>query len=65
MTIQIFNNEHFKNIQEILVNVGEVIEGNLLCDIEPTNIVNAPEELAKIKNLQYLCKNKKRFVKLE
>jgi hypothetical protein len=33
----IIKNEHIKNITNILTNIGEGIEGNLLCDKTPEN----------------------------
>ena len=55
----IVNNIHVKNITKILKYVGERIEGNLICDIRPDNYVISRNK-SKIKNLQYLCKNKKK-----
>lgn len=49
---------HFKNIENILKEVGEKVEGNLICDISPDNNV-ADKNIAKIINLQNLCLGKK------
>ena len=59
----ILNNIHIKNITKILKNVGERVEGNLICDIRPDNYVISGNE-SKIKNLQYLCKNKKKIIEI-
>ena len=37
--MDLLNNIHIKYIERILQQVGERIEGNLVCDIEPTNYV--------------------------
>ena len=55
----ILNNIHLKNITKILKDVGKTIEGNLICDVRPDNYVTSKNE-SKIKNLQYLCKKKKK-----
>uniref|UniRef100_A0A6C0ENW0 Class I SAM-dependent methyltransferase n=1 Tax=viral metagenome TaxID=1070528 RepID=A0A6C0ENW0_9ZZZZ len=59
----ILNNIHVKNITKILKDVGERVEGNLICDIRPDNYVISSNE-SKIKNLQYLCKNKKKIIEI-
>lgn len=59
----IINNNHIKNITKILNDVGERIEGNLICDIEPENYVISTNKY-KIKNLQYLCKNKQKIIEI-
>ena len=54
---------HLKNITKILYDIGERVEGNLICDIKPDNyIIN--HNKSKIKNLQYLCKNKKKIIEI-
>ena len=35
--MDLIENIHIKNITEILRNIGERVEGNLLCDIYPDN----------------------------
>ena len=59
----IINNIHVKNLTNILNNVGERVEGNLICNIKPDNYVISKNE-SKIKNLQYLCKNKKKIIEI-
>lgn len=59
----ILNNIHIKNITKILKDVGEDIEGNLICDISPDNyVINRNKN--KIENLQYLCKKKKKIIEI-
>lgn len=50
----ILNNIHVNNITKILKDIGERVEGNLICDIRPDYYVITQNE-SKIKNLQYLC----------
>lgn len=59
----ILNNIHLKNITKILKDIGERVEGNLICDIRPDNYIITQNE-SKIKNLQYLCKNKKKIIEI-
>ena len=47
------NNIHIQNITKILKQVGERVEGNLICDIYPDNWIYH-ENLDKIHNLQLL-----------
>ena len=47
------NNLHIQNIASILRMIGERVEGNLICDIDPENYV-IDRYLTKIKNLQAL-----------
>ena len=35
--MDLLENKHIKNITDILLQVGERIEGNLVCDITPMN----------------------------
>lgn len=59
----IIDNIHIQNLTKILKDVGERVEGNLICDITPDNyVININE--SKIKNLQYLCKNKKKIIEI-
>jgi predicted O-methyltransferase YrrM len=61
----IIKNEHMKNITNILTKIGECIEGNLLCDKTPENWThNEPKCLAKIKNLQTICKDKEKIIEI-
>jgi predicted O-methyltransferase YrrM len=52
------SNTHIQNIEKILKGVGERVEGNLVCDINPGNYT-IQRNLAKIQNLQILCRGKK------
>jgi predicted O-methyltransferase YrrM len=61
--MDIVDNDYIKELTKILESVGERIEGNLVCDITPTNWV-IHNNIDKIKNLQYLCKNKKKIVEI-
>ena len=59
--IKLFNSRldfHFKNIEKILKEVGEKVEGNLICDISPENNVSK-RNISKIINIQNLCIGKK------
>jgi hypothetical protein len=57
------NNKYIQDISQILEETGEIIEGNLICDIYPRNW-KIEENINKIKNLQYLCKNKKKIIEI-
>ena len=59
----IIDNIHVQNLTKILNDVGERVEGNLICDIKPDNYVISKNE-SKIKNLQYLCKNKRKIIEI-
>jgi len=61
--MDIIDNDYIKELTKILESVGERIEGNLVCDITPTNWV-IHNNIDKIKNLQYLCKNKKKIIEI-
>ena len=61
--MELIENEHVKNITNILEKIGERIEGNLMCDIEPSNWI-IEGNINKIRNLQYLCKNKKKITEI-
>ena len=54
----IMNNEHVKNLTNILKDIGERVEGNLICDVKPDNYI-IRRSIRKIKNLQHLCQRKK------
>jgi predicted O-methyltransferase YrrM len=56
-------NGHFEKISQILNEIGERVEGNLICDVDSSNIV-ITRNLAKIKNLQYLSKNKNKICEI-
>jgi hypothetical protein len=61
--MDIINNIHVKNITKILSDVGERVEGNLICDVKPDNY-RIGRHANKIKNLQYLCKDKKKIIEI-
>ena len=61
--MDIINNIHVKNITKILSDVGERVEGNLICDVKPDNY-RIGRNANKIKNLQYLCKDKKKIIEI-
>lgn len=61
--MDIINSDHLKNITTILHSIGERIEGNLICDIYPDNMIHYIT-INKIANLQYLCKDKKKIVEI-
>jgi predicted O-methyltransferase YrrM len=48
---------HFDHIGSIICQIGEQLEGNLICDIHPSNII-VDRNRAKISNLQHLATNK-------
>jgi predicted O-methyltransferase YrrM len=54
---------HFEKIAEILNNIGERIEGNLICDIHSENIV-VERNRPKILNLQNLTEGKKKICEI-
>jgi predicted O-methyltransferase YrrM len=56
-------NEHFEKLSQILNEIGERVEGNLICDVDSGNIVIS-RNLAKIKNLQHLSKNKNKICEI-
>ena len=62
--ISILDSIHVKNITKILKEVGERIEGNLICNISADDYSNSKKYESKIKNLQYLCKNKKKILEI-
>ena len=61
--MDLLDNIHIKRIESILEEVGERIEGNLVCDIHPKNYTIS-RNLTKIKNLQVACKGKKRICEI-
>jgi Methyltransferase domain len=63
ITMDLLNNIHIKYIEGILQQVGERVEGNLVCDINPTNYVLS-RNIDKVKNLQFLCKGKRRICEI-
>jgi predicted O-methyltransferase YrrM len=61
--MDLIENKYIQGITNILENVGERVEGNLICDINPRNFI-IYENIDKIKNLQYLCQNKKKIIEI-
>ena len=55
----LIENVHVQNISDIIDESHEQVEGNLICDKRARNW-NVKRTGNKIKNLQYLCKNKKK-----
>jgi len=55
--------KQFNDISDILKEVGEQVEGNLVCDVSPDNIV-VDRNKDKIYNLQYLVKDKQRICEI-
>jgi predicted O-methyltransferase YrrM len=61
--MDLIENKYVQGITQILEYIGERVEGNLICDILPRNwTIHA--NINKIKNLQYLCKNKKKIIEI-
>ena len=61
--MDLIENIHIKNITDILKNIGERVEGNLLCDIYPDNWTYS-RNISKIKNLQFMCKDKTKIIEI-
>jgi glycosyl transferase family 25 len=61
--MDLIENIHIKNITNILKNIGERVEGNLLCDIYPDNWTYL-RNISKIKNLQFMCKHKTKIIEI-
>lgn len=59
----LINNTHLQNLSNIIENYDERVEGNLICDKTARNW-NSKRTGNKIKNLQYLCKNKRKIVEI-
>lgn len=54
---------HLTAIRNILLEIGEQVEGNLICDIHPDNLQTHTNH-AKIHNLQHVAKRKKRICEI-
>jgi predicted O-methyltransferase YrrM len=55
--------QHLRAIRDILVGIGEQVEGNLICDVHPDNLqIHINQE--KISNLQSLAKGKQRICEI-
>ena len=61
--MELIQNEHIQAITNVLRRVGERVEGNLICDIDPDYWVYA-RNAAKIHNLQQLCRNKRKIMEI-
>lgn len=61
--MDLIENKYIQGITNILENIGERVEGNLICDINPRNFT-IQYNIHKIKNLQYLSKNKKKIIEI-
>ena len=61
--MELVQNKHVQAISSILKTIGERVEGNLICDINPDNY-QIHRNLNKIKNLQYLCKDKRKIIEI-
>ena len=61
--MDIGTNKHVKEIEQILRRIGERVEGNLVCDIDPWNIV-ADRTGDKIYNLRVLSMGKKKICEI-
>lgn len=53
--------KHLQEITRILTDIGERVEGNLYCDIQPNNIV---ADIKKIDNLRQCCHEKKKICEI-
>jgi predicted O-methyltransferase YrrM len=61
--MELLENKYIEGITKILESVGETVEGNLICDIHPRSWT-IEHNITKIKNLQYLCKNKRKIIEI-
>jgi predicted O-methyltransferase YrrM len=61
--MDLIENKHIQGITNILEDIGERVEGNLICDINPRNFT-IEHNIDKIRNLQYLSKNKKKIIEI-
>lgn len=55
--------KHFENIKDILESIGERVEGNLICDVLPSNLV-IERNADKIHNIQKLSIGKERICEI-
>lgn len=55
--------KHFENIKDILESIGERVEGNLICDVSPSNLV-IERNADKIHNIQKLSIGKERICEI-
>ena len=61
--MDLIKNKYIQGITQILELVGERVEGNLICDITPRQWT-IEQNIQKINNLQYLCKNKNKIIEI-
>ena len=61
--MDLLKNEHILKINQILREVGEKVEGNLVCDISADNIV-IKKFIKKINNIRRLVKGKKKVCEI-
>lgn len=61
--MELLDNAHVKNLASILRKIGEPVEGNLICDKTADHFI-LDENLDKIKNLQYLVRDKKKICEI-
>jgi hypothetical protein len=61
--MELVNNTILNGLTDILEKCGERIEGNLICDIYPNNLV-INRNINKIRNLQVLSRNKKKICEI-
>ena len=55
--------DHINNIANILTNIGESVEGNLICDVSSDNLTDEINE-SKIYNLLKLAKHKSKICEI-
>jgi predicted O-methyltransferase YrrM len=61
--MDLIQHKFIQGLTQILESIGETIEGNLICDISPRNW-QINRNISKIKNLQNLCKDKKKIIEI-
>jgi hypothetical protein len=61
--MELLTNPVLQGLTQILIECGERVEGNLVCDISPTNYVIS-KNIAKIRNLQTLVKGKTKICEI-
>lgn len=61
--MELKDNPHIQNITKILKDIGDRVEGNLICDFTPDSWTYSRNS-EKIKNLQDLCKGKKKIIEI-
>lgn len=61
--MDLVKNKHILQIKTILKEVGEKVEGNLVCERTPDNII-IKKFIDKINNLRVLCRGKKKICEI-